>query len=207
MTALAGLYAITVDGTRGDTLYSQVESALAGGACILQYRDKSGDTLRRLTEAKTLLQLCDAHQALLIINDDIELCRRSGAHGVHLGKEDRDLPGARKILGKDSIIGVSCYNDLQRARAAADQGADYVAFGAVYRSSTKPSAVNAGLALLREARTALDLPIVAIGGITPENALPVVEAGADMVAMIQGLFGQEDIYRAAENTSRLFKPF
>ncbi|WP_419603504.1 thiamine phosphate synthase, partial [Thiolapillus sp.] len=100
MTALAGLYAITVDGTRGDTLYSQVESALAGGACILQYRDKSGDTLRRLTEAKTLLKLCDAHQVLLIINDDIELCRRSGAHGVHLGKEDRDLPGARKILGK-----------------------------------------------------------------------------------------------------------
>ena len=207
MTALAGLYAITVDGTRGDTLYSQVESALAGGARILQYRDKSGDTLHRLTEAQTLLQRCNAHQALLIINDDIELCRRSGAHGVHLGREDRDLPSARKILGKDSIIGVSCYNDLQRAHAAADQGADYVAFGTVYPSSTKPSAVNAGLALLREARTALDLPIVAIGGITPENALPVVEAGADMVAMIQGLFGQEDIYRAAENTSRLFKPF
>jgi len=207
MNPLSGLYAITADGVRGDTLYTQAEAALAGGSRILQYRDKSGDNVRRLKEAKALLGLCRAHQALFIINDDIGLCQQCGAHGVHLGKEDGDLPSARKALGRDRIIGISCYNDLQQAHAAADGGADYVAFGAIYPSSTKPSAANAGLALLRKARSELDLPIVAIGGITPENAPPVIEAGADMVAMIQGLFGQEDIRLAAEKTSRLFKPF
>ncbi|WP_457664786.1 thiamine phosphate synthase [Thiolapillus sp.] len=207
MNPLSGLYAITVDGVRGDTLYTQAKAALAGGSRILQYRDKSGDNVRRQKEAKALLGLCRAHQALFIINDDIGLCRQCGAHGVHLGKEDGDPSSAREALGKGSIIGISCYNDLQQAHAAADGGADYVAFGAIYPSSTKPSAANAELALLRAARSELDLPIVAIGGITPENAQPVIEAGADMVAMIQGLFGQEDIRLAAEKTSRLFKPF
>lgn len=207
MSKLAGLYAITVDGVQGDTLYSQVEAALSGGARILQYRDKSTDNQRRLNEALQLLTLCRQHQATFIINDDIDLCLQCGAHGVHLGKNDTHYSSARNRLGADRIIGVSCYNDLQLAQAATRDGADYVAFGAIYPSTTKPLAVAAGLTLLREAKRQLSLPVVAIGGITPENALPVIQAGADMVAMIQGLFGQTDIQLAARNTRLLFENF
>ncbi|HID44133.1 MAG TPA: thiamine phosphate synthase [Chromatiaceae bacterium] len=207
MSKLAGLYAITVDGVQGDTLYSQVEAALSGGARILQYRDKSTDNQRRLNEALQLLTLCRQHQATFIINDDIDLCLQCGAHGVHLGKNDTHYSSARNRLGADRIIGVSCYNDLQLAQAATRDGADYVAFGAIYPSTTKPLTVAAGLTLLREAKRQLSLPVVAIGGITPENALPVIQAGADMVAMIQGLFGQTDIQLAARNTRLLFENF
>ena len=205
MSQLSGLYAITLEGSDGETLLAQAEAALSGGSRILQYRDKSGDTQRRQEEARALLDLCRQHQAMLIINDDLELCQHCDAHGVHLGRDDSHLEAARNKLGQNKIIGISCYNDLQLARHAATSGADYLAFGAIYPSSTKPVAVHAGLELLRQAKSELDLPIVAIGGITPENALQVIQAGADMVAMIQGLFGQEDILLAARKTTRLFK--
>lgn len=204
---LFGLYAITVDGMHGEALFSQVKSALCGGSRILQYRDKSSDTQRRREEAQTLLSLCREHQAILIINDDLNLCLQTGAHGVHLGRDDPDLESAKKLLGADKIIGVSCYNDLQLAHGAVNRGADYVAFGTIYPSATKPAAVNAGLALLHQAKTELRVPIVAIGGITPENAAPVIQAGADMLAMIQGLFGQDDIQLAANTVTRLFEKF
>ncbi len=205
MNRLGGLYAITMDGVRGETLLAQAGAALEGGSRILQYRDKTGDTQRRREEAQALLALCREHRAILIINDDLELCRRCDAHGVHLGRGDMPLETARKLLGRDKIIGVSCYDDLQRGHHAASQGADYLAFGAIYPSSTKPAAANASLALLRQAKSELDPPVVAIGGITPENAGQAIQAGADMVAMIQGLFGQENIRHAAQKTTRLFK--
>ena len=205
MNHLTGLYAITMDGIQGEALLAQARAALRGGSRILQYRDKSGDTQRRWQEAQALLALCRRHQALFIINDDLELCLQCDAHGVHLGRNDSHLGTARKKLGQHKIIGISCYNDLSLAHHAAAQGADYLAFGAIYPSTTKPAAVNASLALLQRAKTELDLPIVAIGGITPENAGQVIQAGADMVAMIQGLFSQEDIRLAAQKTTRLFK--
>ncbi len=205
MSQLSGLYAITLEGSHGKTLLAQAEAALSGGSRILQYRDKSSDTQRRQEEARALLALCQQHQAMLIINDDLELCQHCDAHGVHLGHDDSHLEAARKKLGRNKIIGISCYNDLQLAHHAAASGADYLAFGAIYPSSTKPAAVHASLELLHQAKSELDLPIVAIGGITPENALQVIQAGADMVAMIQGLFGQKDILLAARKTTRLFK--
>ena len=205
MNRLAGLYAITMDGIQGGALLAQAGAALEGGCRILQYRDKSGDAQRRRKEAQALLALCHEYRAILIINDDLELCRRCDAHGVHLGHDDMPVEAARNALGRDKIIGISCYNDLQRGHRAASQGADYLAFGAIYPSVTKPAAANASLALLQRAKSKLDPPIVAIGGITPENAGQVIQAGADMVAMIQGLFGQEDIRHAAQKTTRLFK--
>ena len=207
MNELHGLYAITPDGLHGRKLLEQAAAALRGGARILQYRDKSADRERRLAEALSLGELCKAHDALFIINDDVELCRASSARGVHLGEDDTALEEARARLGAGVIIGISCYNDLARARRAAAAGADYLAFGAIFPSSTKPKARNAGLALLRRARAELSLPLVAIGGITPENAPSVIETGVDMLAMIQGLFGQADIAGTARAIAQQFQAF
>jgi thiamine-phosphate pyrophosphorylase len=207
LSALSGLYAITVDGQHGDTLLSNVRNALLGGCRVLQYRDKSSDTVLRLQEANALSQLCKQTGALFIINDDVDLCLQSKAHGVHLGRDDTALDNARKALGRNSLIGVSCYDDLQLAETAAERGADYVAFGAIYPSMTKPAATSASPSLLQQACMELSIPIVAIGGITPENAAPVIQAGADMVAMIQGLFAQEDIQHTAHHITQLFEKY
>ncbi len=201
---LHGLYTITPDGTTGPRLLEMARQALEGGARILQYRDKSRDRGRRLEEARALNDLCRQHQATFIVNDDIGLALACGAHGVHLGREDAALEEARRRLGDKALIGVSCYDDFHRAREAAARGADYVAFGAFFPSPTKPDAVRAGPPLLNRARRELALPVVAIGGITAENALPLIEAGAHMVAVIQGLFGQPDIRAAAQRFANLF---
>lgn len=203
---LTGLYAITDSQlTPGAALAPAVEAALRGGARVIQYRDKGSDTARRQQEADALNALCHAHGALLIVNDDVELAAAAGAAGVHLGRDDPQLNAARKRLGSGAIIGVSCYNQLPRAQAAAEQGADYVAFGRFFPSLTKPDAVAATPELLREARRALDLPLVAIGGITPENGGLLLEAGADMLAVIHGVFGQADIEAAARRFAELFR--
>ncbi len=204
MKALRGLYAITPADLRGEALYRAVEAALAGGARILQYRDKSHDQPRRLAEARALAGLCRRHGALFIINDDPALAQVTGADGVHLGRDDATLEAARALLGPRAVIGVSCYDDFGRARRAAAAGADYVAFGAFYPSPTKPGAVRADPALLARARRELACPVVAIGGITPENAQPLITAGAAMVALIQGLFGAPDITAAARRIQGLF---
>ncbi len=204
MKALRGLYAITPADLRGQALYQAVEAALTGGARILQYRDKSRDHPRRLTEARTLAALCRRHGALFIVNDDPNLAQATGADGVHLGRDDAALEAARALLGPKAVIGVSCYADFGRARHAAAAGADYVAFGAFYPSPTKPGAVRADPALLTRARRELACPVVAIGGITPENAQPLITAGAAMVALIQGLFGAPDITAAARYIQGLF---
>jgi len=197
----AGLYAIT-DGPRDD-LVTAARAALEGGATMLQYRDKTRDAERRLREAVELAALCRAFAVPLIINDDAGLARASGAAGVHLGEEDAGVAGARAVLGLDAIIGVSCYDSLQRARDAAAAGANYLAFGAFFPSPTKPAARRATPELLHDARP-LGLPLVAIGGITAENGGPLIAAGADYLAVISGVFGASDIRAAAHRYKNLF---
>ena len=196
-----GLYAIT-DGPRTD-LSTAVSQALAGGARVLQYRDKTADAARRHAEAAALKQLCDAHAVPLIVNDDVALAVAVGAAGVHLGRDDDDVAAARVALGPGAFIGVSCYDSLERARAAAAAGADYVAFGAFFPSPTKPQAARAPLDLLRQSAT-LGVPRVAIGGITPDNASSLVEAGADFLAVISAVFAAPDVRSATQRFARLY---
>ncbi len=203
---LQGLYAIT-DGELAThlDLTEQVTAALEGGARIIQYRDKGSDRQRRLAETTGLLQLTRIHNALLIINDDVGLANEIGADGVHLGRDDSDLERARFQLGPDAIIGISCYNRLDLAWQAQQAGADYVAFGRFFPSRTKPQAIQADLELLSKARLELNLPLVAIGGITPENGAPLISAGADMLAVIHGVFGQPDVRQACLQFKPIFQ--
>ncbi len=202
---LRGLYAITDPQLCPDSsLPDQVEHALAGGCRLIQFRDKRADRALRRALATRLLSSCRRHQALLIINDDVELAREIGADGVHLGKHDSNPQTARARLGGEALIGVSCYNRLDLALGAAAQGVDYVAFGRFFPSRSKPEAVQATPDLLTQARDAIDLPLVAIGGITPENGAPLIAAGADMLAVIHGVFGQPDVEAASRALSGLF---
>ncbi|MGD8907907.1 MAG: thiamine phosphate synthase [Chromatiales bacterium] len=203
--ALHGLYAITDPQLCPDeTLPAQVELALDGGCRLIQFRDKRPDRAMRQWLAERLLESCRRRQALLIINDDIQLARDIGADGVHLGKHDTDPAEARSQLGNAAIIGVSCYNRLDLAMNAAARGADYLAFGRFFPSRSKPHAVQAEPHLLAQARAAIGLPLVAIGGITPENGAPLITAGADMLAVIHGVFGQPDVRAASQRLCELF---
>jgi thiamine-phosphate pyrophosphorylase len=204
MYELAGLYAITSGSKDSGQLIEQVSRALTGGARIVQYRDKSSDHARRLAEAQALLNLCHEHQVPLIVNDDIELACQIQADGIHLGQQDAALSNARDKLGEHCIIGISCYNVFSLAQQAVADGADYIAFGAFYPSGTKPAASTASPDLLHRAKQELDIPVVAIGGITPHNAAELLDAGADMLAVIQGVFAQPDIELAARAFSSLF---
>lgn len=202
---ISGLYAIADTGLLDPhSLLEKSEAVLRGGASILQYRDKIGNVELRHQQAMALAALCTEYGALFIINDDIELAAELGA-GVHIGKGDMALLAARKRLGGNAIIGVSCYNDLQRAFSAQQQGASYVAFGRFFPSSSKPDAVQAQPLLLQEAGTKLSVPIVAIGGINADNAASLIEAGADAVAVIHDLFGSNDPEAAAARYQNLFK--
>ena len=185
-------------------LIPAVEQAIAGGSCIVQYRDKSDDKVLRLKHAKSLNELCRQHDVVFIINDDVALAKTANADGVHLGRDDPHIDVAREQLGDSAIIGVSCYNELDRAREANKQGADYLAFGSFYSSTTKPNAVRSTPELLHLAKQELDLPIVAIGGITPDNGAELVAAGADALAVITGIFCVDNIREAAERYARLF---
>ncbi len=202
---LRGLYAITDARLQAEgSLCERVGLAIEGGAAIIQYRDKSNDARRRRQQARALAELCRARGACLIINDDVALAADSGADGVHLGSEDSALPAARRVLGDTAIIGISCYNRLDLAQRAVDQGADYLAFGRFFPSQTKPDAVQAGVELIREARARWALPVAAIGGITPQNAAPLLAAGAAMLAVVQGVFAAPDVRRAAASYAVLF---
>lgn len=201
---LKGLYAITDGGPTTGNLTRQVEQAIAGGARIIQYRDKTTDAARRLAEACDLLTCCRARGIPLIINDDITLAARVGADGVHLGKDDPALASARAELGPRAVIGVSCYNRFELAVEAKAAGADYVAFGSFFLSDTKPEAVRAEPGLLIRAQRELGLPTVAIGGISPENGRALIEAGADMLAVIRGVFARPDIRAAARAYADLY---
>jgi len=202
---LAGLYAIADTKYLDDAqLMPAVGEAIAGGARVVQYRDKKHVSADRARQATELASLCRKHGALFIINDNVELAKQVRAAGVHLGREDASIEQARAQLGPQAIIGVSCYNELARAVRAQAEGADYVAFGSFFPSRTKPQAVRAGLELLCEAKQKLHIPVVAIGGITPENGAHLLAAGADALAVIEGVFGQDDVRAAAERYARLF---
>ncbi|MFW1677213.1 thiamine phosphate synthase [Pontibacter sp. JAM-7] len=206
MTALTGLYAITDAGLMPDTptLLRQVEQSLLGGARLVQYRDKSNDTDNRLAQAKALRQLCQQYDVPLLINDDIELAYGCLANGVHLGQTDGTVVAARARLGPKAIIGVTCHADLTLAKQAVAAGADYVAFGACFPSRSKPDAQLAPLTLLQDASKQISCPIVAIGGISVDNARQVIDAGAGMVAVIHALFASDDISATAQQFSQLF---
>lgn len=207
MDELRGLYAITDPGlTPGQTLIDASAAALRGGAKILQYRDKNATDEERLYRATRLRQLCHEHRALFIINDDPRLAAACGADGVHLGQQDGGIALARDLLGARAIIGISCHGDLALAHQAQQQGASYVALGRFFASRTKPQAPPASLDTLIAARHELRLPVVAIGGIRPDNAGQLIDAGADAVAVIHGLFASKDIEARARQLSALFRP-
>ena len=199
-----GIYALTAETADTGRLLAQVEAALAGGVAAVQYRDKSGDVARRHEQASELTALCHRFGVPLIVNDDLRLADLCDADGVHLGRDDASLREARIILGKEKIIGASCYQSLELARSAQAAGADYVAFGSFFASPTKPAAGRADAALLHDATQAIHLPIVAIGGITLTNASALLDAGADSLAVLSALFDAADIRAAAHDLNQLF---
>jgi thiamine-phosphate pyrophosphorylase len=190
---LRGLYAITPEGVDPD----KVRLALEGGMALLQYRNKARDR----SHAKAVVALAKRYNVPVIINDDLDLALELGAEGAHLGRDDGNLNAARKKL-KGRLLGASCYNDARLARAAVAEGADYVAFGSVFDSPTKPDAVRAPLSLFAES---LGVPLCAIGGITLQNAPEVIAAGADLVAVISDLFEAPDIRARAADYGKLFR--
>jgi thiamine-phosphate pyrophosphorylase len=200
-----GLYAITPDLIATEALLDAVEAVIRGGAVWIQYRTAAFEDRKR--QAQALCQLCHRCRVPLIVNDDPRLAWDIGADGVHLGQDDPHYEEARALLGPQAILGVSCYNSLDRAVSAQRIGANYVAFGRFFPSKTKPEAKQAPLALLHEARRQLSIPIVAIGGITPENGGALIEAGADLLAVIEGVFGQPDLEAAARRYTELFRDY
>lgn len=198
-----GLYAITpAHCTDTRALLQAVEAAIRGGAVMVQYRAKRN---AQRAQALALRNMCGRHRVPLIVNDDAALARDIDAAGVHLGRGDMSIAAARVLLGDRAIVGVSCYDELQRAIEAERDGASYVAFGSFYPSKTKPGAVRAGVELLRQAAALLNIPIVAIGGITPENGGTLLWAGADLTAVSDGLFGREDPEVAARRYASMFR--
>jgi thiamine-phosphate pyrophosphorylase len=190
---LRGLYLITDEALIPQSQFSTVvEQALRGGARIIQYRDKSANNFKRLQQATELKKLCRDYHAVLIINDDIKLALQIDADGIHIGSQDTTPGDARKLLG-NKIIGVSCYNRFDMAVDAAKNGADYLAFGSFFASSTKPDAVRADTPLILRAKTELHLPVCAIGGITVDNVTPLIQSGADMVAVITDILASNNI--------------
>ncbi|BCK86285.1 thiamine-phosphate synthase [Sideroxyarcus emersonii] len=204
MNPIHGLYAITPDVADTAELSRLVRLALQGGASILQYRNKTAAAGLRLQHARALRELTREFGATFIVNDDAQLAAQVDADGVHLGGEDGSVAAARALLGNARIVGVSCYNRVALAHEAVRQGADYVAFGAFFPSSVKPDAVQANVQMLTAARSELDVPIVAIGGITQQNGAALIAAGADALAVITALWAAPDIEASAQGFSTLF---
>ncbi|MEQ1666818.1 MAG: thiamine phosphate synthase [Sulfuriferula sp.] len=201
---ISGLYAITPETDNTAALLAAVTAALQGGASVVQYRDKSDNVARQHEQASELLLLCREFNVPLIINDSLRLADLIGADGVHIGRDDGAIHAARIILGADKIIGVSCYQSIALAEQAQAAGADYVAFGSFFPSTTKPHAPLADIALLRLATQTIHVPIVAIGGITLANAGSLIDAGADALAVISTLFDNEDVAATARQFADLF---
>ncbi|MCP5162458.1 MAG: thiamine phosphate synthase [Hahellaceae bacterium] len=199
---LTGLYAITAPELSQNHLVNHVEAALKGGARVIQYRDKISSEVDRLKTAKNLFDLCRDYDRPLIINDDIRLCQRVGAHGVHLGRADGDITLARQLLGPAAIIGATCHASLDFARESLQAGANYLAFGRFFDSKSKPDAPAAPLSLLTQAKSQFSIPIVAIGGITLDNAQSTLAAGASMIAVIHSLFAVTDLSDSRTITAR-----
>lgn len=189
---LRGLYLVTPDTADTAALMMGVERALAGRPRLVQYRSKQDDAGLRREQARQVLAACRRAGVPMIVNDSLELALEIGAEGVHLGRDDGDLAGARRALGAGRILGVTCYNEWARAEQGVAAGADYVAFGAVFASPTKPAAVHAPLDLLVRAKRDLGVPVAAIGGITLDNAPQLIRAGVDLLAVISDVFEHAD---------------
>ena len=201
---IKGLYAITPDMADLNTLIHKTQLVIEGGAFMVQYRSKIQDRAVKIQQCAAILRLCREYGVPCIVNDDVEMCRILEADGVHLGENDDNIAEVRRILGEDAIIGSSCYDQLDRAKQAQKEGATYVAFGAVFPTPTKPNAPRATLELLREAKHEIHIPIVAIGGITVNNAHDVIEAGVDAIAVITSLFEAKTIKETAETFLKMF---
>ncbi|RLJ68404.1 thiamine phosphate synthase [Sulfurisoma sediminicola] len=201
---LRGLYAVTPADNLLPRLSALVGLALEGGARLVQYRNKEAPMPLKRSQAAELLRICHAHDARLIVNDDVWLAIEIGADGVHLGRDDADPVMARQALGPKRLLGVSCYDDVERAVAAEAAGADYVAIGSMFPSATKPNATRAPLELITEIKRRVKVPVAAIGGIKLENAPAVLAAGADMVAVVSDLFDAMDIKGRAAAFQKLF---
>lgn len=203
---LRGLYAITDPNlTPPATLLHQVQAALRGGVRIIQYRDKASPAPLRLHTAQQLREITRNMGALLIINDDLNLCLECDADGVHLGQEDTPVSLARQQLGRNKIIGATCHGSEALANTAIDQGANYLAFGRFFASRTKPDALPADLETLKPFLQRCPLPTVAIGGITLNNAAPLVDAGFTMLAVINDLFDRSDTEQRCQQYRALFQ--
>ncbi len=203
---MKGLYAITdTVNLSSETMLARTEEILRAGARLLQYRNKQADENTRITEAEELHTLCRQYSVPLIINDDIALAIQTGADGIHLGKTDSTIADARERLGNKVMIGCSCYNDLDRAQQASKSGADYIAFGAFFSSPTKPDAAHATPDIIETAKQRFKLPVVAIGGITPENGQSLIAAGADMLAVISGIYASESPFNTTSKYINMFK--
>ncbi len=199
-----GLYVITDSILLpGDSVLSAVAAAIRGGATLIQYRDKTSSGTEQSRLASELQKLCSASNVPLIINDSPQLALDSHASGVHLGLTDGNLEEARTRLGKTALIGATCHGNLQLASTAVSAGADYVAFGRFSQSATKPGAPPADRSVLAQAKS-LDVPVVAIGGVTLENGAPLIKAGADFLAVVGGLFEADDIEQQARSFTELF---
>jgi thiamine-phosphate pyrophosphorylase len=201
---IAGLYAVTPETADTRSLVAGAEAALAGGARLLQYRNKSAAATLRLAQAGALLASCRQFRVPFIVNDYLDLALNVDADGLHLGAEDGSLAKARERLGAGKILGASCYDRLELALEAERLGADYVAFGSFFPSAVKPGAARAPLGLLGEARRRLSIPIVAIGGITLDNAPKLIAAGSDALAVVSALFTADDVELAARRFCALF---
>ncbi len=201
---ISGLYAVTPDEPDTALLLAKVEAALQGGINVLQYRNKLANHKLKMQQARAILPLCRQYQVPFVINDSIKLCLTLDADGVHLGGDDGDLIAARVRLGANKILGASCYNRFDLALSAQQAGADYVAFGACFASSTKPNAPVASLDLFKQAKAQLTIPSVAIGGITLENTNLALAAGADVIAVINAIFNASDIKLTTQHFTQLF---
>ncbi|MBT3309670.1 MAG: thiamine phosphate synthase [Gammaproteobacteria bacterium] len=203
---LSGLYLLTDHHLTDKVgIVPAVAAAIQGGARIIQYRNKYANRERKLWEIRDLITLCRPLGIPLIVNDEADLAAETGADGVHLGAEDGTLCDARKLLGEEAIIGVSCYNSLDRARVAAEQGASYIALGRFFPSQTKPNAILATPDLLSAAKAELETPLVAIGGIDADNGKALVDAGADMLAVIHAVLGTPEITKSAAEIAALYE--
>ena len=202
---IAGLYALTPDLADTSELIERAAAAIDGGASAIQYRNKAAPPLLRREQALALRELCTSRRATFIVNDDVGLAYATDADGVHLGRDDAKIAAARTRLGKTAIIGASCYDSLERAQAAVAAGADYIAFGSFFPSAVKPDAVRAKAALLTAAKARWNVAVVAIGGINAANARPLIDAGADALAVISAVFDAHDIAAAARSIAALYQ--
>jgi len=202
---ISGLYAITPDEADTSVLLAKVEAALQGGVSLLQYRNKQASYKLQAQQASAILPLCRQYQVPFIINDSVELCLMLDADGVHIGADDGNIAEVRAKLGADKILGASCYSRFDLAVSAQQAGANYVAFGACFASSTKPNAPVASLDLFKQAQARLHIPVVAIGGITLNNAPLVISAGANSIAVINAIFSQDDVKSTTQQFTQLFR--